>query len=123
MTSTVLVAEDHEELIELYETALLQAGYRVVEARNGMQAIRMLDTMDPPPDVIYLDIEMPDLPGTRTLDHIRQTPRLKGVRVIVITANEGYRDRIGDLVDAFIVKPISLSELLDITARLTRKTG
>jgi CheY-like chemotaxis protein len=123
MTLTVLVAEDHEELIELYQTALHQAGYQVFEARNGMQAIRMLDSMEPPPDVIYLDIEMPDLPGTRALEHIRKTPRLKDVRVIVITANEGYRDRIGDLVDAFIVKPISLSELLDITARLTRKSG
>lgn len=123
MTFTVLVAEDHEELIELYETALLQAGYQVFEARNGRQTIRMLDSMEPPPDVIYLDIEMPDLPGTRALEHIRKTPRLKDVRVIVITANEGYRDRIGDLVDAFIVKPISLSELLDITARLTRKSG
>lgn len=123
MTSTVLVAEDHEELIELYQTALLQAGYHVVEARNGMQTIRLLDSMEPPPDVVYLDIEMPDLPGTRALDHIRQTPRLKGVRVIVITANEGYRDRIGNLADAFIVKPISLNELLELTARLARKSG
>jgi CheY-like chemotaxis protein len=123
MPSTVLVAEDHEELIELYETALRQAGYNVVEARNGMQTIRLLDSMEPPPDVVYLDIEMPDLPGTRALDHIRQTPRLQGVRVIVITANEGYRDRVGDLADAFIVKPISLGQLLELTARLARKPG
>ena len=123
MPSTVLVAEDHEELIELYETALRQAGYNVVEARNGRQTIRLLDSMEPPPDVVYLDIEMPDLPGTRALDHIRQTPRLQGVRVIVITANEGYRDRVGDLADAFIVKPIALGELLELTARLARKPG
>lgn len=123
MTSTVLVAEDHEDLIELYQTALLQAGYHVVEARNGLQTIRLLDSMEPPPDVVYLDIEMPDLPGTRALDHIRRTPRLKGVRVIVITANEDYRDRIGDLADAFIVKPIAIGELLELTARLARKSG
>mgnify|MGYP005845169691 CR=1 FL=1 len=101
----------------------MQAGHTVYEARTGAQAIDLLNRLDPPPDVMFLDIEIPNLPGTRAVDHVHQTPRLSATRIVVITANENYRERIAKSVDAFCVKPVAIAYLLDLVTTLTYPSG
>lgn len=61
---TVLVVEDDLDLLLLYYTVLSQKGYDVVEARNSAQAMELLEAPDFIPHLVFIDMGMPDAPGT-----------------------------------------------------------
>ena len=119
MSPNVIVVEDDEDLLFLYKTALEQRGFTVAEARNTAKVLELLNTPGFIPALIILDIEMPDVPGTKVVDYIRNDERFSATKIMVITANENYRDRIGDEVSEFVVKPIAVTDLLQLADRLT----
>src|SRR5262249_26016622 len=116
---TVLVVEDDADLSFLYLTTLGQRGYEVVEAKSYTQAMELLRPDDYVPDLVILDIGMPDAPGTRVIEYMHSEPRFEATRVIVITANDHYRERVENLgVNYFLVKPISIAQLVEVTDEL-----
>jgi threonine synthase len=83
--SKVLIVDDTEEARRLIRRILQSQGsYSIVEAKDGMQAIRMAD--QDPPDLIILDLMMPELDGFATLDRLKANPATAAVPVIVVTA-------------------------------------
>ena len=117
---TVLVIEDDTDLVFLYNTALSQKGFDVIEAHNSAQAMELLEAPDFIPALVFMDMGMPDMPGTRVLNYMRSEPRFDDTRVVVVTANEQYRARVADKnVSRFIIKPITIAELLSIADELT----
>src|ERR1700682_5022445 len=91
---TVLVVEDDDDLLFLYQTAPTQKGYDVVEAHNSTQALELLDAPDFIPALVFMDMGMPDAPGTRVINYMRNDSRFDDTRIVVITANEQYRARV-----------------------------
>ncbi len=117
---TVLVVEDDNDLLFLYHTALGQKGYHVVEAQTNSQAMALLQGPDFIPQLVFLDIGMPDAPGTRIIHYMRGEPRFNDTRIVVVTANEQAHNRVNDSdISAFLVKPITISELVEIADQLT----
>ncbi len=116
MSPTIIVVEDNQDLLFLYRAALEQKGYTVVEATSTASVIAMLDKVMPA--LIILDIEMPAETGVGVIDHLRADERYAAIRVVVITANDRWRERVGDRVDMFLVKPIGITQLLDIIKEL-----
>src|SRR4051794_14388825 len=117
---TVLVVEDDSDLVFLYHTALSQKGYDVVEARNSAQAMELLEASDFIPKVVFIDMGMPDAPGTRAINYMRSEPRFDNTRIVVVTANEQYRARVADKgISYFLVKPIAISDLVALADELT----
>jgi CheY-like chemotaxis protein len=117
---TVLVIEDDTDLLYLYRTALSQRGYEVVEANNSGEAMEMLETPDFVPALVFVDMGMPDAPGTRVINYMRSEDRFDETRIVVVTANEQYRNRVADKgVSHFLVKPVTISQLIDIADELT----
>lgn len=116
MTVNVLVVEDNEDVLSLYKAALGHRGYTVHEARSAVQAIYILETLTP--TLAIVDIEMPDAPGKRAIDYMRSDPRFDLTKIAVITANENYRARLENDVDEFVVKPIGVMELFELTDKL-----
>jgi chemosensory pili system protein ChpA (sensor histidine kinase/response regulator) len=95
------------------ERLLGRNGYRVVTAKDGLDAIAMLQTETP--DTVLLDIEMPRADGFEVAAFIRNNPRLATVPIIMITSRSGekHRERARALgVDRYLIKPYQEDQLL-----------
>ena len=104
----ILVVEDDESQRILYHDELAEAGYEVVMAANGREALKKLETAKP--DLIILDIVMPVMDGMETLGRIIREYR--DVPIILNTAYSSYRDDFMSWgADAYVVKSADLSEL------------
>ncbi len=105
----VLVVDDEERMVRFIRLNLEQDGFIVVEAFNGKQALQRL--RDATPDLILLDIMMPDLDGFEVLQMIRE---INNVPVIMLTAKGEEDDRVRGLelgADDYITKPFDIEEL------------
>ena len=109
---TVLVCDNEEPLRALVAAALAPAGYRIVEARDGEETLRLARRERP--DLIVLDMMMPALSGVEVLGELRGDTELADTRVIVLTARAQASDRAAALragADDFLTKPFSPSAL------------
>lgn len=122
----ILVVEDDESVFTLLETNLLIKGHEVVSARTGADCIEMLDKKTP--NLVVLDIMLPDADGFELLDHIRSRPETEHIPVLILTARSDERDRVRGFAagaDDYLVKPFFSTELLLRIDRLlnTAATG
>ncbi|CAG0952568.1 MAG: response regulator [Anaerolinea sp.] len=118
MSPKVIVVEDNSDLLFLYKTALEGKGFEVHAAHNVAQVMALIESMIP--DLIFLDIEMPGETGVGVVDHLRDDPQFASTRIVVVTANDRWRERVGDKVDAFLVKPIGIAQLMALADQLTQ---
>lgn len=118
--ATVLVVEDATEVRALYADCLATAGYRVLHAADGGAMQRIL--AEDRPDVVLLDIELPDGNG---LDLARRLRIRDQAGLIFVTVRTDNEDRIAALEDAgddYVTKPVDLRELLARVRNLLRRT-
>jgi CheY-like chemotaxis protein len=87
MTATILVAEDHLDSRDAMRAILEAFGYRVVEAVNGREAVDL--ALQDPPDLILMDIMMPELDGFEATRELRRHARTRSTPIIAVTAMEG----------------------------------
>ena len=85
--TTVLVADDQEDMRALLLVILSNAGYSVIEAADGIAAIEM--ACEQQPDVILLDVSMPVMNGLEVLKRLRENPVTRSIPVIMVTASQG----------------------------------
>ena len=120
-TAEVLVVEDEVDVRRLVRVLLERAGHTVVEAANGLEALRRLEA--DAPDLIVLDVAMPELDGWQTLERIRD---LSDVPVLMLTARAGELDKVRGLrsgADDYVTKPFGRQELLARVEALLRRTS
>jgi len=119
----ILVIEDEEDLNQTLSFNLENEGYKVTSALKGSEALEILEN-SPPPDLVILDLMLPDMPGLDICRHIRSKDNLKNISVIIVTAKGEEVDRVVGFelgADDYIVKPYSVRELmLRIQAQLRR---
>jgi two-component system, cell cycle response regulator DivK len=110
--------EDNPDNRLLVRRLLMAYGYQVQEAENASQALDALKTLHP--DLILMDINMPDMDGYTLTIQIKSNPDLMDVPVIAITANamKGDRERTLDAgCDGYIEKPIDVDKFIDQVER------
>jgi len=113
-----LVVEDDENIRVLYREALERGGFTLMVAPNVKEAIKILDAHTP--DIAFIDMNMPEHPGTEVLAYIKATPRLAGIKTVVVTANTRADERAAEYnVDLFLVKPVPIAEMIKLAHRLT----
>ncbi len=116
---TILVVDDDVNIAKIIVRNLVLEGYQSLEARTGQEALQHLRTAEP--DLILLDVEMPQLDGFETLERIRQ---VSDIPVIMLTVRAEVADRIRGLelgADDYLPKPFNRDELnLRIKAVLRR---
>ena len=118
----LLVVEDEQTILELLSGSLRFAGFEVMTAASGAEALRAVAASRP--DLVLLDIMMPDGDGFEVLGRIRSSG--PDVPVIFLTARDGVRERVAGLAlggDDYITKPFSLDELLERIRAVLRRTG
>lgn len=110
-----LVIEDDENLSTIFEQALKMAGYETDTIRDGQQALTALRELTP--QLIALDLHLPDVSGEEILEAVRTNERLKECRVILTTADARMGEFLEDRVDLLLIKPIRFSQLRDLAHR------
>jgi two-component system phosphate regulon response regulator PhoB len=113
MKPSVLVAEDESALITLLRYNLEREGYRVLEAKDGEEALLVANEENP--DVVLLDWMLPQLSGIEVCRRLRGRQETRNVPIIMLTARGEETDRIRGLdtgADDYITKPFSMTELL-----------
>ena len=111
--TTVLVVDDSLTMRKVLGRLLEREGYRVVIAKDGMDALQVLQELSP--DIILTDIEMPRMDGFELLRNIRGDARIAGIPVIIISSRtaEKHRSLAQELgVNAFLGKPVQDDELI-----------
>ncbi len=109
---TILVAEDESALVTLLRYNLEREGYRVLEARDGEEAL--LVAAEEKPDLIILDWMMPQLSGIEVCRRLRGRQETRNVPILMLTARGEEADRIRGLdtgADDYLTKPFSMTEL------------
>ena len=117
-----LVVDDSITVRRVTQRLLERNGMRVLTARDGMDAVSMLQ--EHVPDIILLDIEMPRMDGYEVAAHVRNDARLKDVPIIMITSRVGEKHRARAIelgVDDYLGKPYQEAELLDAIAPLVER--
>ncbi len=113
MSKRVLIVEDEEAVRELEKFILENAGYEVMEARDGLEGLTKVEFRKP--DLILLDLMMPDVSGGRMFDEMRHHPATKDIPIVVVTgkpdAHEMFDDAIGE--DNVIMRPFEADALIE----------
>ncbi len=110
--SRILVVDDLPLNLEYLEEELKILGYEVVTATDGEQALKQVASAGP--DLVLLDLSMPNMDGLEVLQALRADPRYQGLPVILLTARKEYEDRVKGLdagADDYITKPFHMGEV------------
>jgi two-component system cell cycle response regulator DivK len=114
MAKTILIVEDNELNMKLFNDLLQANGYQTVQTRNGIEAIALARLHNP--DLILMDIQLPEVSGLEVTRWLKNDEELRGIPVIAITAfaMKGDEERIREGgCEAYLSKPISVSKFLE----------
>jgi CheY-like chemotaxis protein len=115
---TVLIADDEPEVVDLVQIVLQTEGYKVQSASNGRKALDKIT--EQPPDLILLDVMMPEMTGLMLLEHLREDPTLSKIPVImlsVVVTDPEVRMALEGGAIAYLSKPFEIRELVWLVNR------
>ena len=114
----VLVVEDNERNMKLFRDVLQATGYRTLEATSGEEALVL--ATEHLPDLVLMDIQLPDIDGVEALRRLRADERTAGLPVLALTAQamQGDRERFLEAgFDGYVSKPVNVVELIGVVKK------
>lgn len=120
----VLIVDDEEHIVELLKFNLVNAGYKVITANNGLDALKL--TKENNPDLLLLDLMLPGMDGLDVCKEIKRNNESSHTSIIMLTAKGEELDKILGLelgADDYITKPFSIRELLARVKAVLRRSG
>jgi two-component system cell cycle response regulator DivK len=115
----VLIVEDDEVNLKLARSVLQASGYEVLEAITGEQGVSLARQAQP--DLVLMDIQLPGIDGIEAFRQLRADSATRAIPVIAVTASTSPADRVAIRAagfDAFLAKPVKLTELVDTVRRV-----
>jgi two-component system cell cycle response regulator DivK len=109
----ILVVEDNEKNMKLFRDVLIATGYETLEATTGAGAVAL--AAERVPDLVLMDIQLPDIDGVEALTRLRQDERTASIPVLALTAQAMHGDRERFLAagfDGYVSKPVNIVELV-----------
>jgi DNA-binding response OmpR family regulator len=120
MNMKVLVVDDEPNILLSLEFLMRKNGFQVFIARNGLEALQLIETHRP--QVILLDIMMPDMDGYEVCKYVREKEQLKATKIIFLSAKSKENDIAKGLAagaDKYLTKPFSTRQLVAEVKELT----
>jgi two-component system phosphate regulon response regulator PhoB len=124
MPGLILIVDDEPDLASTLDYNLQREGYQTRVAHTGQAALQQA-ALSPAPDLILLDLMLPDIPGTEVCRQLKGRPETKQVPVVMITAKGEEIDRVVGFevgADDYVTKPFSVRELLLRVRAVLRRT-
>ena len=118
MSKTVLIVEDNELNMKLFNDLLEAHGYRTIQTRDGNEALKL--AREHRPDLILMDIQLPEISGLEVTKWIKEDDNLRSIPIIAVTAfaMKGDEEKIRDGgCEGYIAKPISVANFLQTVER------
>ncbi|NDJ75642.1 MAG: response regulator [Chloroflexi bacterium] len=113
----VLIVDDEPGLLRLFSGLVERLNCRILQARNGSIAMDLLDQETP--DLLILDLAMPEISGFDVLQYVRSIPRLDVMKVMILTARPNQVPEIEAMgIDCWVSKPVMPNDFLDIVQDL-----
>ncbi|NCO34777.1 MAG: two-component system response regulator [Armatimonadetes bacterium CG2_30_59_28] len=119
MPQKILAVDDEKHIVRLIQVNLERAGYQVVTAFDGVEALKKVSEENP--DLIVLDVMMPQMDGFETLKNLKANPQTRDIPVIMLTAKAQDADVFRGWqsgVDCYLTKPFNPLELLTFVKRI-----
>ncbi|MGC9316653.1 MAG: response regulator transcription factor [Armatimonadota bacterium] len=119
MAKKILVVDDERHIVRLVEVNLTRAGYDVLTAYDGVEALEKVE--EEQPDMIVLDVMMPRMDGFEVLKHLQADPETQDIPVIMLTAKAQDADIFrgwSSGVSSYLTKPFNPRELLTFVERI-----
>jgi len=116
---TILITDDEPHVVELVRVTLEDERVRVIEASDGATALALADQLEP--ELIFLDVNLPDLSGIEVCRRLRRQPRLAGASIVMLTAAAQQEDISRGLAAGatqYLTKPFSPVRLLSLVEEL-----
>ena len=120
----VLIVDDEEHIVELLQFNLVNAGYKVITANNGLDALKKVK--ENKPDLLLLDLMLPGMDGLDVCKEIKRDKETSKTSIIMLTAKSEELDKILGLelgADDYITKPFSIRELLARVKAVLRRSS
>jgi CheY-like chemotaxis protein len=113
----ILLVDDEPDMVEVWKLFLRRSGHEFSQAHNGLEALDIVQQFMP--DLIILDLMMPNASGDMVLGLVRSTPSLSHTRVLVVSAHHEAGKLAQDLkADGFLTKPVHLEQFRSEVERL-----
>ncbi len=122
MTKKILVVDDEEDVVRYFKTLLEDNGYQTMTAKDGVEAMEVVRKERP--DLVTLDITMPNKSGVRVYRDIKESSEFKGIPILVVT---GVQHEFKNFIstrsqvpppDGYLEKPVALEDVLKEVRRL-----
>lgn len=120
MSTVVLLVEDDEETRDIYGIALRRSGYRVLEASDGEQGVRLARSHRP--DIVVMNVALPRLDGWRATAALKSDPETASIPILILsglTAADDHRRSSATGCDAYLDKPLEPSRLVETVREWT----
>ena len=116
--AVIMIVDDSKTIRKTAETLLTRAGFRVVTAEDGFEALAKISEHNP--ELIFVDIMMPRLDGYQTCALIKNNEHFRATPVVMLSSKDGLFDKAkGRIVgsDDYVTKPFSKNEILEVVQR------
>ncbi len=120
----ILIVDDEPQVQKLLETVLVPKNYQLMSASNGLDALRQMNNSKP--DLVILDIMMPEMSGIELCQKIKAEPQYQDVLVLMVSAKDSQNDRLAGLsygADDYVTKPFRVSTLVNKIDYMLQKVG
>src|ERR1700690_4132904 len=112
LKARILLVEDSKAQADITKESLIRSGHEVIWAENGVSAIKAVKTTTP--DIVLLDLQLPDMSGTAVCRWIKRNANTKGIPVIMLTVKGTVKDKVSGIesgADDYLPKPYNDIEL------------
>ena len=121
MKKKILIVEDNKDSLEILTLFIGRIGCQAIKAKNSQEAIALTETEQP--DLIFMDMELPDADGIKTAKILKENPRTSQIPIVAVTAwiSDLWREKAAraGIVD-YLIKPVTLQTLKETIALQTK---